>query len=518
MNRAVLFLTVLNFVAMAAGFLREAAIAYYFGTTAGSDAFAITLLFIESVAVVAGSGFGAYVMVPIVNRIFSERSGTEAFALMESLCLWLGVVSIPLALAAIFWPDALVNMLGRELSPTSRAQLVSLVRISIPSIPFLLASGVVGGVLQARADYFTPVLSRAVFSVVVAGFVIFGSSRIGVTAGSIGIMVGAVGQLAIQLPMLAKRGWVPALPSLRHPALSDTLHFGLPALTAMAFANIILGNGQRFLAFGLPEGSLAAIGYAQRILSLLANLSLAIGTVSLTRLSAEYSANGLDQSKTAHVLERAIKNGLFLLTPLSILVYAYSYPITAALYQRGQFGSASVALTAECVKWFTISIIPGLVLAVVLRAYAALWRPWSNTWVSIFWCVSSLVATAWLLPTLQTIAIPAAFFIGTSLAAIVSILGLRNVLERSFFTSLVQYTVQITVCGAVSAAVLLALRGSAITATSLTLNSAFQEIAAIAAFSAVFTLTCMVCRDPHLSMIWSLAPVVRIRKQIHEWL
>jgi putative peptidoglycan lipid II flippase len=517
MNRPVLILTIFNFVALAAGFLREAAIAYYFGTTSTADALAVTLLFIESVAAVAVSGLGSYVVVPIVNRIFTEESAGKAFALMQSLCLWLGLLSVPIAIAAILRPDLLVNVLGQEPTAANYQQLLSSLRLSIPSIPLLLASGVIGGVLQARADYFTPVLSRAFFSMAVATMVILGGGRFGVMAGSAGILVGAFVQLLVQLVILSRAGWRPSIPSFWHPSLSDALRFGLPALTAVVSTNLLMGNGQRFLAFGLPEGSLASISYAQRLLSLVTNVVLAISTVSLTELSTEYSKNPLDHVRTASVMQRAINSGLFLLTPLSILFFAYSYPITSAVYQRGKFGPASVALTADCVKWFSFAIIPALVLALALRAYSAFWRPWSNAWLSIFWSALTLIATALLLPRFQTIAVPAAYSLGTFAAAVVSIIGLRRFFERSFYTSLLQYATGIALCGGVSAAVLISLRGDPTKALDLTPDGIFRQGLAIAVFAGVFILMCFLCRDPHVWQIWSLEPVVRIRKQIQQW-
>ena len=112
MSWPVVLLTVTNFVAMGAGFLREMAVAYRFGTSAASDAFAVTLLLIEGVITLAVSGLGAQMMVPIVSGITGEDSQRSAYALMQTLCLWLTLVSLPFGLIALLWPGTLAHLLG----------------------------------------------------------------------------------------------------------------------------------------------------------------------------------------------------------------------------------------------------------------------------------------------------------------------------------------------------------------------------------------------------------------------
>jgi peptidoglycan biosynthesis protein MviN/MurJ (putative lipid II flippase) len=272
-----------------------------------------------------------------------------------------------------------------------------------------------------------------------------------------------------------------------------------------------MGNAQRSIASGLAEGSLAAINYAQRVLSLITNVSLAIGTVSLTELSVENSAGDLDKPRVARLLKTNIQTGVFILTPLCILLFIYSDRIASILYQRGHFGPASLALTANCVRWFVFSVIPGVVLAVLLRAYPAIWRPWATVWISLLWMLSTIAATAAFLHQFQALSVPAGYFVGMSFGAVVSAFGLRDLLDVSFYLSVLAYIAQVAACSGVAATVFFLFRNDSL-GPYVTL---YTTIPSIFVFITVFFVTCVACRDPHVALLWNLSPVVRVRKLIN---
>ena len=98
------------------------------------------------------------------------------------------------------------------------ALAAGLLRITLPAVMFLSLSGLLTGLLYALNRFTLPAFTSAVFnaSVVVAAL-LFGQ-RFGVASMALGILAGAVVQIALQAPGLRGLRLRPAL-DLSHPAL-----------------------------------------------------------------------------------------------------------------------------------------------------------------------------------------------------------------------------------------------------------------------------------------------------------
>jgi putative peptidoglycan lipid II flippase len=434
MRRAVVLLAAANALAMAAGFAREMSLAYYFGATAAADAFVVVLLLVDGVATVALTGLAGSALVPQMTRLIETSRPGEEFRLMESLGLWCAAAGLAAAAPGLIWPGGLAGLLAPEFGPQQRELLAHLLRLALPAVPLALTAGLTAGALQARARYSTPPLGRAAFSLSVAGAAALGGRCGNVAAAGAGLLAGTLAQWVWQAAALWRSGWRPRRPRWRHPAAPEALGFALPVVLALALSNVVMGAAQRALASGLAAGSLAAVNYAQRALGLTANLTLALGTVSLRELSRGFERAGLGDG-TLRTLARAMDAGVLLLAPGAVWMALASEPLVALLFERGRFDSASSALTAACLRWFALSLPPGALLAVLVRAYAAFWRPWAAFWVSAVWTAATVLASWALLGGLQARALPAGYALGTAVAVAAAVAGLWRQAGAAFFAA-----------------------------------------------------------------------------------
>src|SRR4029450_5260729 len=114
-----------------------------------------------------------------------------------------------------------------------------------------------------------------------------------IVALAIGVLVGGVGQLAVQLPGLKALGLLgPPSRELGHPALARMARLLLPAVIGLAAVQVMVFINT-LLASLLPAGSISFLYYADRVMEFpLGVFGVALGSASLPLMSRQAAAGG----------------------------------------------------------------------------------------------------------------------------------------------------------------------------------------------------------------------------------
>jgi putative peptidoglycan lipid II flippase len=302
----------------------------------------------------------------------------------------------------------------------------------------LVIGGLFSGVLQARNAYLGPVLARGVFNIGVVVFLFVSNSSGAATAAARGLIAGGLLQLLWQIAALWRRGWRPAVPQFTHVHLGSAVAAGLPVVLALFLVNMLALAVQRAIGSNLEEGSLAAVNYAQRTLSIVSFLSLSIGTVSLTHLSSAVA-----QDATGGVARAAVGRHLsgmaWLMVPLSMWLAAVAPPLIAVLFQRGAYTPDSARLTSECLRWFAASSVPGGLVIILHRAGSAWNKNWMVASSSAVLSVVTMGMTFVLLPRGAT-ALPIALLCGNVTGFLAHAWLMRKILGLHVLAGAMQIT------------------------------------------------------------------------------
>src|SRR5262249_41621119 len=112
------------------------------------------------------------------------------------------VASTLLVLALELAAPLVVTALGAARRPDVEAETLTMVRLILPSVVLLAASGGVQAILQARSIFRYTAWSAAAFTLGIIGGGLSLGWLLGPPALVVGVLVGAALQLAIQLPGL----------------------------------------------------------------------------------------------------------------------------------------------------------------------------------------------------------------------------------------------------------------------------------------------------------------------------
>jgi putative peptidoglycan lipid II flippase len=153
--------------------------------------------------------------------------------------------------------------------------------------------------------------------------------------------------------------------------------------------------------------------------------SVAIATVlfpTIARLSAREDHVGMRGT-----IAGGLRQIFFMLLPASAFLLVLAEPVTRLVFQRGEFGPQSTALTSEALVFFAIGLAFNGASLLVIRAFFSMQMPWLPTKVAALGVGVNVALNAALYQPLGVGGIPLA----TSITSIVTFLVLLRLLDRA---------------------------------------------------------------------------------------
>jgi putative peptidoglycan lipid II flippase len=194
---------------------------------------------------------------------------------------------------------------------------------------------------------------------------------------AVGVMLGGVAQLSVQLLALRRLGMLPRV-GLSWRSVSEAwggegpkriLQLMVPALLGVSVAQIsLLINTQ--IASHLTAGSVSWLSYADRLMEFpTALLGVALGVVLMPQLSAAKAAN--DTAKYSDMLDWGLRLVLLLALPCALALLIFSKALVAVLYNYGAFSVHDVQQTTLALMGYGVGLLGLVAIKVLAPGYYA---------------------------------------------------------------------------------------------------------------------------------------------------
>lgn len=363
----VAFLTVISKLL---GFLRETSLAAVFGATSDTDAYllaqTIPYLLFATVSYALTTTF-----IPVYSHVREARGKEAGFRFANTVILVLLVVGIVLVLAGEALAEQLVRLVAPGLDESVAELTEYLSRILFPMTIFQLLSGVVTGILQADGEFGIPTAAGLAQNIAIIISIIAFGPRYGIPAVAVGTLIGLGLSFLVKLPALARTGfrWRAVL-DIRDPGLQRIAILMLPALLS-AGANQVNTLVDRMLASGLPEGRVAALNYANRLMQLAPGIIGTSVTTVIYPTLAKLAARK-DWERFNEGLVSSLSLVHFLLIPIAVGILVLREPLVRIVYERGAFDAAATQETAWTLLFFSIGIAVFSMRNLISRAFFTL--------------------------------------------------------------------------------------------------------------------------------------------------
>lgn len=359
--RAAGVMSVATFISRVLGYIRDMIVAGYFGATGTADAFYVASRIPNLLRDLFAEGATSSAFVPVLTEYQTRCGEGEANKLVNATFQFIIVVVGLICVAGVILAPAIVTVIapGFLKNPQKLSETIFLTRIMFPFLFFISLASLTMGALNTRRVFFVPALAPAMLNVANIICILILADRLEnpIIAVAIGFVVGGFVQFAFQVPSFFKQGYTfPRFPGriFWHPGLKRIGRLIIPITAGLAITqiNIFIST---ILASNLPEGSITYLYYSMRLIHFpIGIFGVAMGMAVLPALS-EHSVKG-ETDKLKEDFSFALRLLFFITVPAMIGLIALRFPIVSTLYQRGKFGAAATAGTADALMFYSVGI------------------------------------------------------------------------------------------------------------------------------------------------------------------
>lgn len=418
-------LTVAALASRLLGWVRLLVIGSQFGASRELDAYFAAFRIPDAIFQLVVAGALSAALIPVFQSYRARGEDAEAWRLASSI---INLVVIALAglslLMAIFAPLVVPIVAPGFDAPTTELT-VRMTRIMLLS-PVLIGMGaVVTGILNSYQQFAVPAVAPLLYNLAIIAAAIFLAPMMGVEGLAVGVAIGSLAHLAVQLPALARVGQRYDLTiGLGHPGVRKVAWLMGPRMLGLAAGqlNFLVST---ILASGLPEGSLTVYNYAFQLSQIpVGVIGVSIAVALFPTLSHDAALGHVSRIRAQ--VSSAVRILIFVAAPLTAMLIVLREPITAVFYQYGAFSPDAAARTARTLAFFALGLGGHIVVHVLTRAFYAM----QDTRTPVRWAV---IAVAINVPLMAALSGPMGIeglALALSISAVIEVLGLLWSLHR----------------------------------------------------------------------------------------
>jgi putative peptidoglycan lipid II flippase len=368
--RAGVILSAAFLVSRLLGYVRTVVLAATFGTGPELDAFFVAFRVPDLIFQVVAAGAMGSALIPVTAGLFAAGERARAWRVVATLGNLLLVAMTVLATAAFIGAPVLVRLLAPGFDEAELARTTELTRIMLAA-PVLLSLGAVAtSALNAEGRFTAAAAAPIVYNLAIIGAAVLFGPSMGVTALAWGVVAGAAGHVAIQMPTLLGLGFRPL------PRIDLADRAARRVLTLLAPRALGLGASQvtfivmTALASSLGEGAITSYTIAFSLLQIpIGLIGVPLGVVIFPSISREHALGAT--AAYVSMVTRAVRLLLFVLIPIAALGIVLRAPVVELLFAYGRFDAAAVERTAATLALFLLGLPAHAAIAILARAFYA---------------------------------------------------------------------------------------------------------------------------------------------------
>jgi putative peptidoglycan lipid II flippase len=363
-KQGILVSTGFSFLSKILGFANGIVIAYYFGTQTKTDVYFYAM---ATISLLVGyiNALDQAVLIPEAMRIREQEGVKRSQEFLSTfIYVYAALALIAMAILAIN-PVAAFIALSR-FNGLVLQENIRLLYLMIPLILLVLITNLLVNILASYKFFTLPMVIGMINSCFTLLFVIAFHTKYDILSMGAGICIAYIINVGILFYILkSKVRWnfsSRIYPIGRHTG-SRIIYTFFSQITTF------LGTFLPFyLISGFSHGIVTAMNYGRNFAQLPEQFITAqVSTVASIKLNELFAKKAYEEiNKTFLNTARFL---LFIMIPLSALLFLFPKEIIATFYRRGAFDANSVKITAEFLKWFGLALPLTAINMIISRLY-----------------------------------------------------------------------------------------------------------------------------------------------------
>ncbi len=348
------------------GWLRVVVLSNLFGAGAELDAYYAAFRIPDLIFELVAAGAISSALIPVLAGLIEHGERQRAWRVASTvLNLMLAALLVLAIVLAVFAP-ALVPLLVPGFDEATTQLTIELTRLMLISPIFLAAGSIVTAILQTQDRFGATALAPVVYNASIIVCALLLEPALGIEGVAVGVVVGAIGHVAVQLPALRGRFTYSPRVEAGDPAARQTFWLMLPRAIGMG-ANQITFLVNTALASTVAVGAVVSYTVAFSLLQIpLGVIALPLGIVLLPSMSRAL-ANG-DEHEFGLMVVRALRLLLWLMAVVAAVGVVARQEVVELLFGWG-FDQEALDATAGALGVFLLGLPAHAMNVILARAF-----------------------------------------------------------------------------------------------------------------------------------------------------
>ena len=365
-RKGIVLSTFFNIINKVFVFINSLAIAYYFGTQLKVDLYFYTyntvLLIVTFITTLNSS-----VLIPESIRIRKhEHPGNVIHFFNFFIYSYLGITILLCLLFFINPVNAFVAI--SKYNPAVLEKESAILYMSVPLILLITLTTMLTDILSSYRFFTVPMVAAIINSLFSLLFIILFHKSLNVRSITLGLLISYSVNIVFLFFLLKK--YIHWHFRFKWINLGKKIRGNIVYAQLGNFVTSLGGYAPLYFLSGANIGIIAALNYAQQIsVQPTSFLTNQFANVSRIKMSELYVAG--EFRKVNDIFQSTIRFLLFILIPISGILYLYADEILAVLFKRGYFDENSVKLSSDFLRYLGLSLPFTAVISIAGNLYVA---------------------------------------------------------------------------------------------------------------------------------------------------
>lgn len=335
--------------------------------------------------------FGGVVVafLPLFSDYYARNKEAAWRFANNTLNVFLGLLVLASAVLFIFTPQ-FIEAIAPGFNSEQLEKTIFLSRMMFLSPIIFGIASIFSGVLQYFRKFLAYSMAASLYNLGIIIGILFLSPYLGITGVAVGVIIGALMYLLIQVIPAVECGFCyKPIFNLKEPSLRRISKLMLPRTLGIAAnqINLIIPTA---IGSTLAVGSIAIFNLANNIYSIpVGIIGISWATAAFASFSKSYTEGKLDE--LAEKFAASYRQIGFFVIPASFLLFASRQPVVDILYYHGQFDYKAALLTSATLGVFCLGIYFASMMPVIFRLFFSIRDTATPTWSTLISVAANII-------------------------------------------------------------------------------------------------------------------------------
>ena len=357
--------------------------------------------------------------IPVYTKYITQGKQQEAWRISNTVITICCIIFACIALPILIWTKEVSHFIAPGFSDAQVGQMIGFTRFMVIAQVFpLLIGNFFTGILQSHTLFFIPAIAPVVYNIGIIIAVAGLSTSIGLWAPVVGVGIGAVLFMVIQIPSLIRLGYRSRIDvDIHNQGVREIGKLMVPRTIGLAVSQVDT-TVDLILSTLLGARMVTVFNFAQHLQQLPIGLfGATVAQAAFPLLSQATAAE--DKDKFAKTLYSALNQIIFFIMPVSVLFIVLRIPIVRLVFGASRFDWQATVLTGMTLSMFSISLSAQAVSQLLTRGFYALYDTKTPVIIGV---VTILINTICSVVFVQVYKLPVwSLGLSTSIASIINV-------------------------------------------------------------------------------------------------